>query len=1400
MKCNILLCILILFFIGPITATAQTAVITTNEEAGLPFIQNFNPKIEGIDNQNWGILQDHRGVMYFGNNAGVLEYDGVSWRLIVTPNKSVVRSLAQDANGRIYVGARSEFGYLAPDSVGQLQYKSLLEHIAPDKRDFFDAWQTLASSHGIYFRTNKYLFRWQPDQQLAGNLETLLARGSEFGGTLNIWPAQTSFHVAFSVLDTIYIRQREIGLMKLTGDSLQLVPDGERFADERVYVMLPFRSPTTEKVGTEQGEGKKILVGSRRKGFFLYNGFTFDPFQTEADAFLFANQLYHGAALSDGTFALATIRGGVAIIDQQGRLRQIINTQVGLSEDITWFAYPEPGGTGGLWLALNSGLARVEIPSPLSLYSDKSGLKGNINAVVRHAGRLYAANSFGVNYLLPPSTPGDLPTFLPVDGFSLGVWSILSVDGDLLAATDRGVYQIKHDQAFQLNSLISLALYHSRYNPNVVLVGLQEGLAVLQKVDKQWRLIGRVEGVSEDIWTIVEEKPSILWLGTNNHGVLRLELDLSGLSGTQEKLIAAVEGYGREQNLPAGSVRVFFIKDRVIFATQKGLHRFEEQSRLFVPDSTFGIAFADSTSITYEIVEGRHGHVWIKSQEAGWLAEQQDGSYTWYTVPFKRIVDSGIVFDMYPDPVYEEAVWIGSPIGIIRFDSTITKNYTPDYPALVRRVAVRGDSMIFGGTDAALNPPMLTGIAPILKYADNALRFEYAAPSYDDLTQNRFQVFLEGFDSGWSGWTAETQKDYTNLTEGDYTFRVRAKNIYEHESSEDTFAFTILPPWYRAWWAYLNYLLLFSGIIVLVKRNRERKLLRQIEELEQVVSDRTLELSQKNDELHEMNTLKSRFFANISHEFRTPLTLILGQIESVLPEIRKKDNIEKLKMAFRNSKQLQRLINQLLDLSKFDAQQMILKVSEQNIVSFLRHLSGAFESLAKQQKIDLQFESSQENIPIFFEPDKIEKVMYNLLSNAFKFTGEGGSITVKVDVSIPNYTHSNAETSLPNEGTGELIIQVRDTGIGISSERLPHVFDRFYQVDSSTTREYEGTGIGLALTRELVQIHGGAISVESSEGLGTTFKVRLLLGSAHLKDEQIEKTDNGYLENIGQSAEKLDEISNIEQGLSNTELEISGIQHPEPGTGNIILIIEDNSDMRAYIRETMAGSYQVLEASNGEEGFTKAIEHVPDLIITDAMMPKVDGYAMTRMLRKDPATSHIPIIMLTAKAAETDKFEGLETGVDVFLTKPFSSQELQIRVRKLIELRQQLLIKVKQQPIITASEVMITSVEQQFLERLQNLVEENLSDENFQVEEVCRGIGMSRSQLQRKLSALMGCSPAYYLRRIRMERAKQLLEQNAGNITEIGFEVGYGSGSAFARAFREIFEQPPSAFMGKQKE
>jgi DNA-binding response OmpR family regulator len=412
----------------------------------------------------------------------------------------------------------------------------------------------------------------------------------------------------------------------------------------------------------------------------------------------------------------------------------------------------------------------------------------------------------------------------------------------------------------------------------------------------------------------------------------------------------------------------------------------------------------------------------------------------------------------------------------------------------------------------------------------------------------------------------------------------------------------------------------------------------------------------------------------------------------------------------------------------------------------------------------------KDDIEAYFDREKMEKIITNLLSNAFKFTPAGGRITVLMKETILN----------------QVEIIVRDSGIGIPKSELPKIFDRFYQVDGSITREHEGTGIGLALTKELVELHKGNIFIDSVEGHWTEVKLSIPLGKEHLSESDIIEPSDYELRKVDSLADFLKTDEEADEGMS---------EHLIDKT--IVLIVEDNPDVRDFVRDALKDTYHVEEAANGEQGLRRAEKIIPDLIVSDIMMPKMDGYEMTRRLRQDERTSHIPIILLTAKSDKDSKLQGLGLGADDYLIKPFDSDELLARIKKLIETR-----KMLQEKFGSGTEVLqkpakatISYLDEQFLNRVMMVIEEHLSEEEFSIEEFGKDVGMSRSQIHRKLKALTGKSTSLYLRTVRLAKAKQMIEQKKGNISDICYAVGFSSPAYFSRCFKEEFGYAPSEHM-----
>jgi len=593
------------------------------------------------------------------------------------------------------------------------------------------------------------------------------------------------------------------------------------------------------------------------------------------------------------------------------------------------------------------------------------------------------------------------------------------------------------------------------------------------------------------------------------------------------------------------------------------------------------------------------------------------------------------------------------------------------------------------------------------------------------------------------------------------------------------FNFSINLSFVDSWWLYLILAILISLLLYYYRKI----------ELNKIANRQEIELKRiQAEKLAEINIEKSKFFSNVSHEFKTPLTLILGPLERLIENAKEEEQKEELKKVRRNARRMQTLVNQLLSLSKLESGKMRLKSRPENIVKLSRLFLQSFQSMADDKGIKIEFESDAEEHIVYIDTLKIEKVTNNLLSNAFKYTERGG----KIKLSVQSLTKS--EGADLKEGVE---IKFCDSGIGISKEKIPFVFDRFYQVDELQMKTNLGTGIGLALTKELIELHHGSIKAESESGKGSTFSIFLPFGREHLQDNEISSS-------VNHSSDEGDELLNddylfVQDVAPNLDL---GKETHIDNELDLILIVEDNDDMRSYIKSYLSPSYNIIEAANGKEGAEKAIELVPDLIVSDLMMPFVDGNEMTMRLKADERTSHIPIILLTARSSMEIKLKGLETGADDFLTKPFDSNELLIRIKNLIEQRKNLRILLSSH-IGNASQIKLinestgkknSKLDELFIEKVSSIVAKHMSDPEMSVEMLSTEMAMSRVQLHRKLKSLTDHSPSDLIRDIRMLKAAELLKERELNVTQVSYEIGISSLSNFAKTFKEKFGVNPSEY------
>ena len=692
-------------------------------------------------------------------------------------------------------------------------------------------------------------------------------------------------------------------------------------------------------------------------------------------------------------------------------------------------------------------------------------------------------------------------------------------------------------------------------------------------------------------------------------------------------------------------------------------------------------------------------------------------------------------------------------------------------PAHIIGLKVNNEPVAVGGADGMLTRSIENTNRLELGYTQNSLTLEFGVMDFTNPDQNRYRYRLAGIDEQWVEAGTNRFANYAQLPDGSYTFQMEGSADGEIWSKPVELAIRVLPPLYRTWWAYLLYALALGVAVWQVYRFQTQRLL-----LEQQLRFE----HQEAIRLAELDALKTRFFANISHEFRTPLTLILGPVEQAVAE---KNSDTRFPLIQRHAQRLLGLINQLLDLSKLEAGQVKPEPKPGDLAAFLRVLTSSFTSLAESRGIGFRVSQNESIYPARFDADKVEKIVSNLLANAFKFTPPGREVSVRVQYPAVALA-------------GPLQLTVADTGIGIATEKLPHIFERFYQgdthdPDSARYGAYEGTGIGLSLVQELVQVLEGTISVVSTEGVGTTFTVTLPV--VGLEPSALAAGED----NAGRTA--------AERVQCPDPLTVAGLVGGPTGLPDaeraVLLVVDDNADIRQYVRSVFEPDYHVLEARDGQEGLEKALETIPDIVICDLMMPRLDGFGFCRALKTSEAASHVPVVMLTARATMEDRIEGFGLGADEYLTKPFNQAEIRARVRNLIAQRQRLRQYFASSavsgslltPAPVADEPLLVR-EDAFLQKVRAVVNEHLGDSGFGVEELGQVLNLSPRQLVRKLKALTSQTAVEFIRGLRLARAAQRLEQREGSVSEVAYAVGFESLPYFTRVFQEQYGVLPSAY------
>lgn len=642
----------------------------------------------------------------------------------------------------------------------------------------------------------------------------------------------------------------------------------------------------------------------------------------------------------------------------------------------------------------------------------------------------------------------------------------------------------------------------------------------------------------------------------------------------------------------------------------------------------------------------------------------------------------------------------------------------------------------------------------VLSYDQNNFTVLFSAMSYIHPQKNQYRYKLNGLDKNWNV-TRNNSVSYSNLAPGSYELILYASNN-DNVWTETPLKLEIVvkPPFWFSWWAIMIYIALILYLIWYIINYKLEKQKQEFENEQRIREAR---------QLHEMDEMKFRFFTNISHEFRTPLTLILNPVEKLLQEPATDENKNLLKIIQKNATGLLELVNQLLDFRKLDVHKDKLNLSVGDVVAFIKDICYSFTDMAGRKSINFTFTSSVHELRLEFDPEKIRKIVSNLLSNAFKFTTDGG----KIDINIQLVQQLNDNAQM-------LKIVVADNGIGIPEDAQARIFERFYRVENNATGHYTGTGVGLHIVSEYVRLHEGTVLVDSKPGKGSVFTV--MLPVLHIMKEEILSVSES-INDVSVSAE-----SDI----------VSGVQSKLP----LMLVVDDNEDFRNFIETIFSTGYRVLKAENGEQALKITLDKLPEIIISDVMMPVMDGYEFCAMVKKDIRISHIPVILLTAKTGDENKYKGLEAGAEDYISKPFNMEMLVLKVNRIIERQKQQQGQMKK-IAVNPSQVEITSMDEKFIAKAVALIESNIENPDFLVEDLCREMGMSRVYFYKKVLSLTDKTPSELIRYIRLKRAAVLLEKSQLFINEVAYKVGFNDPKYFRKYFKDEFGVNPNEYKKK---
>ena len=1343
-------------------ASNNSALMTNWQTVGQPRIEHFNTADIVTSPQTYEIQQDNKGYIYIGTGNGLLIYNGKNWQHLKPADQQAMRGFVLSEDGRIYVGIAGDLGYFEPDKQGNWNFVSILNK-SDNPPSVNYVYKVHEIGEYIVYITDTHLFYYHPLSGLNWHDE-------------KIDPTDVK-----SLGHELLVTTRHGRLLTFNCNL--------SFALVKSQTLLPAGNSLSKKTrfSFAQLKNSSLFINTDKKLITIGQNDQILEFKTEIDDWLKRNVIMKVVEISKRRLAIATEKGGIAIINKQGQLIRFINTNHGLVSNGVNSIFQDREGS--LWVSSSTnGVSRIEIQSGISQFpsNDEFFLSAS---VVEFMGRTFMGAQHGLFVLNPAKTPNEQAQFVKLKFNYLNTLSLVNSSNALLIGHDQGIDTLTIDnngnyQVEKITDQHSDQITHVRkiiidnQNPNIAFAIASRGIVKLHYKNNKWQSLGLMDNFNKRLFSIHQRPDGQIWVGTSVGQYFKI----SQYNDWPKSKISQLD-YPQLNPPMAGGAVQFGNKSLFNNGVDQVVMMLSEQENKLVPADFADWSLYDVTGLM-KLVPSNSNRAWflawindMNMDRIGRLAPKGDNTFK---IDFLELDRLRLEFTLGLFDNQQGTLWINTKGRVIRYDHGRQDDQNEHllFTPLVNKITeVGSEELLFNHAKFQILQSPIQLVA-----TQNTINIDFGVADFIHSETVEFRYRLSEQQTEWSEWHPKSNAIFTNLAPGDSQFELQYRTTPSSLSPILKFAIHRQPFWYQSLAGQLS--IVTSGLLLLflaawgIARARILILRQKARELEKQVSDRTLVIEQQNTQLKQMDQAKNRFFTNVSHEFRTPLSLAIGPLKDVIAGGRVNDqkDLDYLNISLTNNIRMMELLSQVLDINKLEANGMPLKVVKMEVAANLLYCIQRFQQVSEKRSVRFKTIGFDNNTSIYFDADHFEKIILNLISNAVKFSPKNSEITVEIKIE-----------------DSQVEVCIIDRGIGISPDDLPHIFSRFYQGQQPSQTIQPGTGIGLSLVRELITLHGGKINAKSDISKGSCFCVIFLRGHEHYEKEQI--SDHNYV--IPSNSSQMSLPVEATQP-DNKNIEQTGISMPINSSHKTLLIIDDNSDLRAFIRSGLESTYNIIEASNGRTGLESAKQNQPDLIVSDVMMPVMDGLQLAKELKANQHTAHIPLILLTAKSTKRDTVEGLQQGADDYLSKPFDSAELAARIASQLAQKQRIAEKIradfKQNSQKNTSPDPIDENTERFEMGINQLILNNMGDETFDVEKMYQGLNITRSTLFRQVKKAFSCTPNQLLKLRRLEVALKMLQQNKGSISEVGYATGFQSLSVFSRAFSDKYQVPPSRF------